>query len=207
MHDRPQDLPKAEFLARIGFGGDPVIADRVLIEAGLTNARKPRISAAKLDRADELLRSRFAYVCQRGDCRAAAATRFRDRGVIRAAAPEFCEVCRGSANRSAVDAMIRTMAAAGLRRLCVLGGSPAVREELAQLVNGRIELRLVDGTVSRNRTAANADLAWADRVVIWASTELSHKVSMLYSGPKVITVSKRGIGAMCEQVARSARPA
>lgn len=203
MPDQPEALLKKDFLARIGYGGDPAPAERVLIEAGLTNARKPRISADKLARAGSLLRARFAFACQRGDCRAAAAERFRDRRVVPASAPEFCEVCGGSANRAAVDRAVEAFVRARMNRLCVIGGSPAVRDELSRLVGGRIELRLVDGTASRNRAAADADLAWADRVVVWASTQLDHKVSTLYRGPNVVTVSKRGIGALCDDVIRS----
>ncbi len=205
MSDRPEDLDKPAFLARIGYGGDPALADAVLVEAGLTNPRKPRISASKLRQADDLLRARFAYVCQRGDCQARARTSVRDRRIVRAAAPEFCEMCAGSANRAAVDRLVEAFAAAGLRCLCVVGGSPTVREELARLVAGRIQLRTVDGTVNRNRAAAGADLAWADRVVIWASTELDHKVSALYSGANVLTAAQRGIGPMCDAVASSVR--
>lgn len=203
MPDPPEALLKKDFLARIGYGGDPALAECVLIEAGLTNARKPRISSDKLARADAELRKRFAYACQRGDCRAAAARLFRDREVVPASAPEFCVICGGSVNRAAVDRLVEVFARARMRRLCVVGGSPALRDEFSRLVSGRIDLRLVDGTANRNHAAADADLAWADRVVVWASTQLDHRVSTLYRGPKVITAPKRSIGTLCDDVIRS----
>src|SRR5690606_38461797 len=99
---------------------------------------------------------------------------------------EACEVCGGSANRAAVDGLVEAFGAAGWSRLCVVGGSPGTRTELESLVAGRIELRLVEGAGTKRTSAhAAADLAWANLVVIWGGTELDHKVSNLYKGPRV----------------------
>src|SRR5690606_32941997 len=99
-----------------------------------------------------------------------------------------CEVCGGSVNRAAVDEMVAACARVGWRRLCIVGGSPATRQELESLVGGRLELRLVEGTVAGTLKEAAARTAWADRVIVWGATELDHKVSTLYRGRNVITV-------------------
>ena len=86
----------------------------------------------------------------------------------------------------------------------IVGGSPAVREELAAL-EPALELRLVDGTERRTAEKAKADLTWADLILLWGASELHHKVSMLYSNAapplkkKVVHVAKRGIAALLSE--------
>lgn len=88
-----------------------------------------------------------------------------------------------------------------MRRLVVVGGTPATREELARLLGAQIELRLVDGTVHRPIERAKADLEWADKVLLWGATELHHKVSKQYADVtamkhKVVHVPRRGIAQL-----------
>ena len=55
---------------------------------------------------------------------------------------------------------------------------------------------------STRGTEPKGDLEWADLVLIWGSSELGHKVSLLYTaGPqalrhKVLTVARRGVAAL-----------
>lgn len=201
MADVP-DVSKEDFLAQLGYGGDIALPLLVLEEAGLTNPRKTRINAAKRADAERLLAERLIRVCNRGDCRTAAA---RDgRAIADASAQAFCEVCGGSAQRDAVDRMVRACAARGVTRVCVVGGSPEYRTVLEERIAGRIELRLVDGQTARTRRDADADLRWAHLVLIWGPTELDHKVSTLYTGPTVVTVRKRGIAQLADEAIRFA---
>ncbi|MCK6479396.1 MAG: hypothetical protein L6R43_04380 [Planctomycetes bacterium] len=116
----------------------------------------------------------------------------------------FCAYCGGSANVRAVGRMIGACVARGWRRLCVVGGSPHSRTELQRLVGGALELKLVDGTASRSRGQARSDLAWADVVVVWGSTQLDHRVSLLYKGPNVVQMARRSIQEVAREVERAA---
>lgn len=60
----------------------------------------------------------------------------------------------------------------------MVGGSPAVRQEISERANG-VELRLVDGTQRRTAAEARGDVEWADLIVVCGGSELSHKVSTL----------------------------
>jgi hypothetical protein len=131
------------------------------------------------------------------------------RTVVRVPA-EKCSNCVGSSNRRAVDDMVAACRRAGLARIVFVGGSPSSRNELAALVDGRLELRLVDGTRSPNRAAAQRDIAWADLIVVLGGTQLAHKVSLLYTRDsdarrKLITTSRRGIEAIADEITRSGR--
>ncbi len=202
-----RDLPKDELFRSLGFGGEPGLYDAALREAGLSRPEKHAISAAKRDEVERVLREQFIPVCPRGDCRAAAARLAAGRTVAPAADPEACEVCGGSANTAAIDRMVEACRAAGWTRLCIVGGSPATREDVRRAVAGRLDVTFVEGTSSRTLRQARDDTARADRVVLWGGTELAHKVSTLYSGPKVIQMAKRGVAAMAEAVIESARRA
>jgi hypothetical protein len=100
--------------------------------------------------------------------------------------------------------MVAALQNVSVRRVCVVGGSPNTRQELARLIGGRLDLRLIEGDRSRTRRQAEDDLAWADRAIIWGGTQLSHKVSELYSGPKVIQMNGRGVATLAKELTRSA---
>lgn len=204
MTSAPQDIAKVDLLRDLGYGGDLALYDQALQEAGLSNPRKPRIALDKRDRVAALLAEKFCRVCARGDCSNAAPARAHGRRIVPAATQATCEICGGSANRSAVDELVAAFRTAGWSRVVVVGGSPATRQDLSRQLGSAIELRLVDGTISRTLAAAEADVAWADLVVVWASTELSHKVSTLYRGPKVVTARSRGVTELARAAATAA---
>lgn len=203
------DLPKARLYAELGYGDDPARLEPLLEQAGLSRPHKSNIAAAKREAVREIIQKHFRLVCGRGDCRAAARDAARAgedaRQIVLAASQAHCEICGGSANRRFVADMVAACAVRGWRRLCVVGGSPNAREALQQLVAGPLELRLVDGTRARTDKEARADLAGSDCVVLWGSTQLDHKVSAHYTGPKVITVACRGIAELARGVAAAAR--
>jgi len=93
-----------------------------------------------------------------------------------------------------------------VRRIVLVGGSPDVRRELAQL-HDRLELRLVDGTESRRKQEARRDVAWADVVAVAGSSELGHRVSELYTRDdaargKLVVSSRRGVEAIVAEIVR-----
>jgi hypothetical protein len=124
-------------------------------------------------------------------------------------APTSCLVCGGSNNRRAAGALAARLAATGVDRLLVVGGTPALHTELVRLLTPHgIELRCVDGTHgSHTAKGAAQHLRWAQVVVIWGATPLPHKVSALYvnapPGTRVVKLARRGIEALCRAVAQS----
>jgi len=198
------DVAIDDFLGSLGLSGSDAERARALLEAdGITNPRKTRLSAAKLERAREAIDARLARFC--ASC--AARTDAGGRDVLRVP-PGACTRCGGSRNERALAEMAEACAAAGLRRLVVVGGSPDVRRELGA-VGGALELRLVDGTARRTRGEAQGDLAWADLVVVCGSSELGHKVSTLYTRDRgstpVVTSARRGVEAIAGAVVEHAR--
>lgn len=177
-------------------------ARALLEEAGLTRTGKQRISDEKLPRATEHLRSSLFVHCASVECTRAASQSGRE--AVATANKGACEHCGGSANKRAEADLVAACQRAGVKRIVIVGGSPAVREELAALEK-HLELRLVDGTERRTSDRAKADLAWADLVLLWGASELHHKVSMLYSNAspplkkKVVHVAKRGVAALLSE--------
>lgn len=196
---------KHDLFTRLGYGGAYDLLEAALREEGLSRPDKTGIAADKEEAVRAALARRFVIVCSRGDCQAEISGISDGRTAVPASSREECAVCGGSANRRAVDAMVAAFEAAGLRRLCVVGGSPNARAELERLVGGRLDLRLVDGTGSRTGRQARADVAWADRVGIWGSTQLAHRVSIPYRGPHVIQMARRSIQELAAEMARSVR--
>ncbi|HET7044537.1 MAG TPA: hypothetical protein VFI37_06785 [Gaiellaceae bacterium] len=182
---------------------DAALARAALEQARLTNPRKQAISLEKLERVQDVLAERLQLLC--AACATAAASDHRPLLAVR---PEHCERCAGSHNRRAVRELVAACAATGVRRLVFVGGSPSFRQELGRLVDGRLELRLVDGTRRATKAGAQQDIAWADVVVVCGATELSHKVSNLYTDEpaarrKLVQTRRRGIEAIADEVARS----
>jgi hypothetical protein len=179
------------------------LARGALEAAGLTRPGKARMSEPKLVRAAELLTERFFQVCADPACLQVATASGRQ--PLRVEPRSHCARCGGSANHRAEVAFLEMCRARGVQRVVVVGGSPAVREELEAKLGGHISLRMVDGTERRTADRARSDLEWADLVLVWGATELHHKVSGHYThGPqashhKVVHVVKRGVAALLDE--------
>ena len=94
-----------------------------------------------------------------------------------------------------------------MERILVVGGAPGVHRALQGLWPEDLVLRIVDGTDRTSRREASANLAWADVVLVWGSTELDHRVSDLYTragGRKIVLVARRGVAALADALARHA---
>jgi hypothetical protein len=198
-------VSKAGLLRELGYGGPLEAIEPLLEAAGLSRTGKPGIHPDKADAVRALIAENFVLVCGRGDCGQRALALAGEREIALAASPELCAVCGGSVIRSAVGQMLAACQRAAWTRLCVVGGSPNTRRQLEEAVAGRIALRLIDGLTARTRRLAQADLSWADHVVVWGSTQLAHKVSLLYQGaPNASTVNRRGVAELARHVARQA---
>lgn len=119
-----------------------------------------------------------------------------------------CEITEGSDIRAAFHEFRQACRRAGVRRVTIVGGSPAYRNELKNLApTDRKELRvdLMSGTQQRSRRRAESNVRASDLVVIWSATELDHSVSDVYSHSEtpMVRVPHRGISRMLRHVAES----
>ncbi len=200
------DRLKTDLLTELGYASPAPEALAVLDASPLSSPRKTRISSDKRAAVAELLAARLFRVCQRGDCQARAAALAGERQIAAAASSAVCDICGGDAAAPALAAMRAACARAGWTRVCIVGGSPSVRQEIRQTAQPPPELRLIDGTIARTAPQARNDLAWADHVVVWGATQLGHRVSALYTGAAhCSTVMKRSVQGLWEHVAEAAR--
>jgi hypothetical protein len=99
------------------------------------------------------------------------------------------------------------LAAAGVRRLVLVGGSPVGARTVRRWAEAHgIEVRLVEGTRRHTARRAADNRAWGDRFLIWASTPLDHRVSALYcpsrTGGRTITIHARGAHQVAAELER-----
>ncbi|MEX1022067.1 MAG: hypothetical protein WD058_02860 [Dehalococcoidia bacterium] len=178
-------------------------ARRALIEAGLTNERKQNMARDKRAAAIAAIDTRIARVCAAATCRQALDA--GGRRVVEVAS-EGCEVCGGSDTARATQQMVADLVATGRTRLLVLGGSPNTRTALRDAVAGTpVQVTFVEGDRPKGVKRARAMVEAADVVVIWASTELAHKVSQPFAhvAPrKTLTCARRSVGALAVEVSR-----
>jgi hypothetical protein len=197
-------IPIDELLQHMGFAA-PASRRRaraVLESARLTNARKSAIARYKIPAVEEALAAAFVRVC--GEACAGLARDGRDAVVVEQSS---CEICGGSNNQRAVLSFVRTMRRRRLSRLLVVGGTGRQQTDLEQLLAGSgVEVRCVDGTrTSHSQRDAESNLRWAQIVAIWGPTPLRHAVSNLYTQaqpphPRVVSVARRGIEALCQEL-------
>jgi len=176
-------------------------AHAAMEEAQLTRAGKLRISAEKLPRVEQLLREKFCLHCVTPACQGFA--KESGRAPLLCDPRSACERCGGSNNRRAETDLLEACARASVKKLVIVGGSPAVRDELEGALGSALALRLVDGTERRTNDNAKADMQWGDLVLLWGASELHHKVSMHYTNitvpelkRKLVRVQQRGIAAL-----------
>lgn len=199
------DIEIESLLGSLGFTQPYRARARAALEAaGLTRPGKTRISGDKREKVAAALGEVFALHCQAQEC-----ITFAHRSgkvILLAEQKQHCSRCGGSENARAATELIES----GLRRLVVVGGTPATREELERLLGSAIELRLVDGTHHRPPERARADLDWAERVLLWGATELHHKVSKQYADVsatkhKIVHIPRRGISQLLHAAVESMR--
>lgn len=192
----------------LGMSGPLAERARATLEqSGLTRPGKQRIAVAKLDAVTVAIDEGYARLCESCSRLPGARARAGIGGGDRELAlvdQAHCTRCRGSNNLRAVQAMLEACSRHGVGHLLLVGGSPQIREELGDLA-GAIELRMIDGTVTRAAAAARADIVWADVIVVCGSSELAHKVSDLYtrdarSRGKLVKIRRRGIETIATAV-------
>lgn len=199
------DVPIAKMLRRLGVveAAAQETARAALIGGGLiANAKKVNILAAKSERARALLGESFQWHCSDGDCRSAAANGGTPPLLVDKAA---CSFCGGSKDRAALAEIARAMIEARKRHILVVGGTDAKEREIEEKSPPEIEWRVIKGKTGHPDRYYRNHREWADLVVIWGSTELSHKVSAHFDGKGdvgVITVRRRGIATLANEVAR-----
>lgn len=204
-----RDFDIHEFLVAEGFAQADAEAAAldVLYSSGLTRPGKQRLSEPKLEPARQALAGALVLTCTAAAC-LEEARGMTEKQRVPANDRRGCEICEGSDNQHAVDAFVKRALEKKMTRLVVLGGSPSTREQLAAALKGRIELKAVDGTLRRTQAQAYDDMKWAHLVLIWGSTELAHRVSILYTRAPgqiapVITCPRRGIGALAAAALRA----
>jgi hypothetical protein len=193
-----------EWLAERGYSppDSRARARAVLEEAKIVNPKKARMSEQKLERAEAVLAERFFRVCTAPACAQVAGASGREPLLVEPRT--HCESCGGSNNRRAVTDFVEACRHKGVRQVVIVGGSPAVREELEEQLAGQVELRMVDGTERHTAEKARHNVEWADLILVWGATELHHKVSAHYTGGppavsrKVVHVTRRGVAALLE---------
>jgi hypothetical protein len=105
------------------------------------------------------------------------------------------------------------MREAGVRRVLIIGGWPSRLADLRQsLDDPSVELRCVGGSTGvRPIGSVEADLAWADVLVIWRRTPLDHAFSERYTTlaredrfRTPVFTAEGGVQAFCRQLERDA---
>ena len=171
-----------------------------LADAGIISRRPNRtnIASEKVDRARDALESAFLWHCGNGDCRRQAEA---SNGLLVDKA--HCTICGGSKDRSSLTAMASALNTAKVSKVLVVGGTEAKTREIREKSPRGIEWRFVDGTRSKDDRYFRPARRWAEVIVIWGSTVLDHRVSSHFEGKgdaRVITVTRRSIGALAEAV-------
>lgn len=202
-------FPIDALLAELGFErvDSRQLARLALIEAGLTNTRKQNMSQSKRDLAIAAIDQRIARTCASATCRAALDASMRR---VVEVTPHGCEVCAGSDIARATQQMVADLTATGRTRLLIVGGSPnsrrAIRDAVARTA---VEVQFVEGDRPTGARRARDLADGHDVIVIWANTQLSHKVSQPFTTAapaRTFTCARRSVAALAEEVSRHVRP-
>lgn len=187
-----------ELLVERGLVGEDegAMALRALLDSRRLAPLGALLKAPDADAARAVLRSRLVLHCGQRDC-----------ALPPGAAPvlvsrERCEVCGGSDSARALRRLSEALMLHGLRRVTIVGGSPAYHKVLRDGLDSRLDLTLIPGDARRTRAQAEADLERAQLLIVWGGTVLDHSVSDLYRGGPawVVRVAHRGLGRMLDMV-------
>lgn len=185
-------------------------ARQALVDAGLTNGKKQRMTESKRERASRALWERLAGWCGEPPCESTART--TGLPVVRVHRRR-CLGCGGSSIQRAARAAVEACEQAGIRRVLLLGGSPPAHSEIRQQLKQlgcRLEIGIIEPGRNVTEKDARAALARVDAVFAWAGTPLDHKVSELFArrepgAPPYLHVPTTGTASFFEALARHAR--
>jgi hypothetical protein len=157
-------------------------------------------------RIEDALENKVVLWCGHAACRDLLKDQYDKKDLIPTDQPAVCRICAGSSTRRGLEEMAKVCREADVRRILIVGGSPASHKELKNHRPGGLEFKLIEGDVSRPRQRAQADMNWCDVAVIWAGTILGHDVSGLYGRGRhgarspMVVVNRRSVEALCEAV-------
>ena len=184
-------------------------ARNMLFEWGVIRRSPDRanIAASKIAIAGEVLAEAFLWHCNNGECRVAAASAAgnADNLPLLLVEQSACAICGGSPGTHSLTQVGSALAAAGLSRILVVGGTERKEREIRQKSPAGIEWRFIDGKVARDDRYYRPHRQWAHIIVIWQSTPLDHRVSEHFDGKgdaRIITVRRRGIAALSDEIIR-----
>jgi hypothetical protein len=206
---RKHDIDIDELLRALRFR-DGLIGKRArrhLEELGLTRPGKSRIAITKVDRVRQELGSKFSFWCGSRHCE----SRLPAHAERVSCEPSECDICGGSDNRRAGLELADALRMTNKKRirLLVVGGSPGAARDLERARARNVEIRMIYGDRPRAPGTVMQDIGWADRMCVWASTEIAHKVSIPYqnaaraNGLTTHVVARRGAAALLTAVADS----
>ncbi len=184
--------PISDLLAARGVRADErASALRALLE-GHEEALFDALPVAPVAAFTTLLDRRLALSCGCQDLAEAAVLRVP---------PDRCEICGGSSAGRAFHTFVAACHAARLRRVVVVGGSPAYRRELRKLADPRRDQVRFEWVPGRQRPPARkvrGHARNADLVLIWCATILDHATTNAYqaAGARTLLVPHRGIATM-----------
>lgn len=191
-----ESIDKEKLFEQLGYAREAHDElDEHLVREGLTSRRGKRgLALEKQEQVKESFLRAFIRVCQRGDCKDAA-RRYSGR-VVRALSQQYCQICQGKRNTREFERMLEAARRAGWRKICIVGGSSTYHKEIRDMSRGKLEFRLVDGTVRHAEAQARRNMSWADHCVVWGGTMLHHSVSNPYRGRNCSRLAIRGIGEL-----------
>lgn len=196
-------VPISELLARLGFSDlASQTAAREVLESAvppLTRRGKQNIHRSKVPRVKRLLGA-WTRVCQ-----SCASTSAGGQALVVARAD--CQACLGSDQRMALRAAASEAARVGVRRIVLVGGSPASDRQVRDGFSGAgCEVRIVSAGSPLNARRASDLERWADLIVLRCPTEISHAATAHFAGSrKVVRVVTRGLDEVARVVAASGR--
>lgn len=179
-----------------------------LQELSVISSRPNRtgIASDKEGRVRESLQAAFIWHCRRGDCQREAKASGKLPLLVDAAA---CHAPVHSPRNQRLADIALIMQSRSMSNILIVGGTEKYQRELLSISPNGLSWRFIDGKRVRDARYYRSDKAWADLILIWASTPLDHKVSQHFQAcndPRVVTVPGRGIEAMLQDVLLTLAP-
>lgn len=163
------------------------IANKLLVEHGLTTDKKENIHNSKLDIAKKIILDKFIVLCSHcHNEKSSYKSAIYSKNQIVILSNQDCYSCGGSLCKHLSNITINQLKKKNIEKISIIGGFPKQINHIKNQLKTHIKLSLVDGTKRLSKKLSTPIVENSDLIIIWCQTPIGHSSTNIFKHLKNI---------------------